>query len=155
VFLANLVLTPLDTEFLRLADKHKFAYTRFVDDIAISANGVDLRSFKSTFEAIIRKYHYEPAKGKTLFKDRSVPQIVTGLIVNDVLRPAPWFVRELQHIILGCWTKNAGVLAVAAANDCTVNELKASLNGKINFVRSVDKRMGNRLHSLMCQIVWP
>jgi RNA-directed DNA polymerase len=155
VFLGNLVLLKLDNDFLRLADRHGLSYTRFVDDITISANGKDLESFKAAFEGIILAHGYKPASGKTLFKPRSGPQIVTGLIVNDVLRPAPWFVRELKHAILGCWPKNEGVLRVAAANDCTVRELHASLNGKVSFVQSVDPKMGKSLYSLMCQILWP
>lgn len=155
LFLGNMVLSGLDNAFLSLTKKHGFAYTRFVDDITVSSRDKDLRDFKAAFEGIIVDSGFDPAPGKTIFKDRSKPQIVTGLIVNDVLRPSPWFLRELKRTIVDSWPENYGVERVAAANEVSVKGLRASICGKINFVRSVDKMKGNHLRQLLTQVKWP
>ncbi|HTS13970.1 MAG TPA: reverse transcriptase family protein [Candidatus Limnocylindrales bacterium] len=84
VALANLAMYRVDVRILRLARLHGFAYTRYVDDLAISG-GWRLLDFRRLVQRIVQEegFRINPAKVKTM--PAHTRQVVTGLIVNEKL----------------------------------------------------------------------
>lgn len=151
--MGNLSLELLDRDFMKLSHDNSLTYSRYVDDLTVSGNR-NLLDFKGAFETIVERYGYEVAPTKFTFTDRSKTQLVTGLVVNDILRPSTQFIRELRDTIKACWPENGGPANVAAAEDETLNGLRMSLRGKSLFVRSVHNKLGRRLLGLMAKINW-
>jgi RNA-directed DNA polymerase len=152
--LANLVFVPIDDRFQNFCRTRRFTYTRYVDDITISGN-CDLRPFQGIFVKFIEDGGFSVAENKVFFRGRHERQIVTGLLVNDKLRPTPLFTRELRHDLRNCWPGAAEPHLVAAAHHCFPRELYRKLWGRINFVRSIDNKLGRELRGLMAKIRWP
>ena len=84
-----------------------------------------------------------------VFRGRDRPQIVTGLTVNDKLRPVPSFVRDLVVLIKNCyWPDGPGLDVMAAAEGLKVQELKERIAGRIRHVRRFDPKEARRLTAL-------
>lgn len=145
--LGNLVLEPLDSAIMKLCRSRGFTYTRYVDDLTISGD-VDLRPYKGAFLDAIKALQYEAHPKKIRFSPRSEPQIVTGLIVNDRLRPTPDFTRDLKADIRRCWDGPSAVYAVAAEEGLTLDEFLRSLWGRVNHVKAVDPKLGRDIRGL-------
>jgi RNA-directed DNA polymerase len=152
--LANLVFVPIDRDFQIFSRKFELTYTRYVDDITLSGNR-DLRPFKDFCIRLVEKRGFSVADNKVFFRGRNVQQIVTGLIVNDKLRPTPNFLRDLRHDLRNCWPEAVGPSRVAAAHHCSPGELRRKLRGRIRFVHSIDPKLGRELRGLMVKIRWP
>jgi RNA-directed DNA polymerase len=152
--LANLVFVPIDRYFQAFSRRLGLTYTRYIDDITLSGNR-DLRPFKDICIRWVEKGGFSVADNKVFFRGRNERQIVTGLIVNDKLRPTPDFVRDLRHDLRNCWPEADGPSLVAAAHHCLPDELCKTLWGRINHVRSIDPKRGRELRGLMVKIRWP
>ena len=129
--LANLAFCDVDLRIRRICRQRGLIYSRYVDDIAISGPG-DFRELKGPFIECIRSGGYEVALRKVLFQSSAARQVVTGLVVNDKLRPTREFVRDLKHAIRLCIEHGASW--VAAVEGLRVGELKARLNGRASHV---------------------
>lgn len=150
-FLANLAFIPVDQQFLELCGRKSLNYSRYVDDIAISGK-CDFSELRGPFVNFIREGGYEVASKKVLFRPSSKRQVVTGLVVNEKLRPISEFITELKHNIRLCL--ELGPEIVAACEGMEVGELKASLTGRVGHVAQCDPRLGRRLRGLMCGVRW-
>jgi hypothetical protein len=147
-YIANHVLSPVDQRFATFCKGRGLGYTRYIDDIAVSGDR-DFRQFKGTFVQFIRDAGYEVALNKIVFCGRDRPQIVTGLTVNDKLRPVLSFVRELAMLIKNCyWPDGPGLEVMAAAEGLRVQELKERIVGRIQHVRRFDPKGACRLTAL-------
>lgn len=153
MLLGNLVLEPLDSEFKAISRRNNLDYSRYVDDLTISGNA-DLNPFRGAFSDIIHRHKYDISPKKFIFTGRNKPQMVTGIQVNSTMRPSTEFIRDLSDTIKDCWPEASGPAIVAAEMNKTLVGLKNSLFGKINFVRSVNKKIGNGLRGLMVKIQW-
>ena len=149
--LANVAFIPVDQQFLPLCKRRSLNYSRYVDDIAISGD-YDFSELKGPFVNFIREGGYEVALKKVNFRLSGKRQVVTGLVVNDKLRPTSEFVKELKHRIRLCM--ELGPELVAASEGQTVRELKASLTGRVGHVGQCDPRVGRHLRGLMCCVNW-
>ena len=129
--LANLAFAPGDTRFIELCSKRRLAYTRYVDDIAISGES-DFHDLRDRFVKIIESTGYGVANEKIRFMPKHDRQIVTGLIVNDRMRPTSEFIRELKHDIRLCLEH--GALTMAEAEGLTVTTMKNKLTGRVAHV---------------------
>ncbi len=149
--MVNLVLDSIDRKFYPLCKKRKFKYSRFVDDITISADS-DISSLKGLFTGFIESSGYSVSKYSHIKRNKA--QVVTGLVVNEKLRPTTMFVRQLKKDIRNCWPEEAGVDVIAGFYGFNVSELKNNLWGRINFVKSVNKKLGRSVRGLMTEIDW-
>ncbi len=152
--IANMVFRPVDKQLATYCRRHDLKYTRYVDDIAISGD-YNFKHLKGSIIGIIENNGYDIAIEKTVFAGRNRRQIVTGLIVNDTLRPSPEFSKLLRRTIKECWPEHLGPNEVAANNSLTIPELRRKLWGRINYVKSIDRKLGQRLRALMAKINWP
>jgi RNA-directed DNA polymerase len=149
--LANLAFSQGDSRFIALCRKRRLSYSRYVDDIAISGQ-CDFKDLKGPFCDAIRDAGYDIADSKLLFMPRHRRQIVTGLIVNDKLRPTDEFLKELRHDIQLCL--DFGAQHVAISKGVTIRTLKNQLTGKVAHVRHVDGVAGLALRGRLCGVDW-
>jgi RNA-directed DNA polymerase len=84
VAMANLAMHRVDVRLSRLALRHGFAYTRYVDDIAVSGSW-RLLDFRRLIQRIVEEegFRINPAKIKTM--TAGTRQVVTGIVVNEKL----------------------------------------------------------------------
>ena len=150
--LGNLAFLPVDARLLFLIRRHGFIYTRFVDDLTISGENV-LRSFKGTVIQEIGRGGYRTSLAALL--GRNEPQIVTGLIVNEKLRPSTEFIQQLKRDIRDCWPEEAGVEVVAANYGLTIPKLKRRFLGRISHIRQFNRKTAREVRGLMVKIRWP
>jgi len=149
--LANLAFIPADRRFLLLCKRKALNYSRYVDDIAISGD-YDFSELKGPFVSFIRDSEYDVAPKKVKFTLSGKRQVVTGLVVNEKLRPTSEFIRELKHNIRLC--RELGPELVADGEGQTVAELRACLTGRVGHVAQCDPGLGKRLRGLMCGVNW-
>lgn len=151
-YFANHALASADERFLAFCAPRRLRYTRYIDDLTISGNA-DLKRFRGTFLRFIRETGYRVAENKVTFCGRHQRQIVTGLLVNDRLRPAPSFIRELSILIKAAyWPGGPGLEIMADAEGVTLAGLKTRIAGKIAHVRRFDPREARRLRNLKFKI---
>lgn len=148
-FLANLVFEPADTRFVKLCKRHGLDFTRYVDDITVSGDR-DFRDLRGGLVQIITDVGYVVSAEKVLFRGRDKRQIVTGLVVNDRLRPTNEFIWALKRLLRECFSpEGVGIEVMAAEKGLTVKELRASIHGRINHLRIFDKRKTREVSALM------
>jgi RNA-directed DNA polymerase len=152
--LGNLCLEPMDSKYMAFCRKYGFAYTRFVDDITVSGNK-ELKPFRGTFIGFIADAGYQVAPHKIFFKGAHEQQLVTGLIVNQTLKPSPDFMRGLKKTLRQCWPENGGPEPVCTELGISIQELRMMLRGKIEFVFSIRKAEGRTLRAYLAGIKWP
>jgi RNA-directed DNA polymerase len=150
-FLANLVLEPADRRIDALCRKHNLAFTRYVDDIAISGN-TDLTKFHGVIVDAVCSCGYEIAPNKIHYKRRHETQLVTQLCVNQNLRPTKAFIKAVSKTIWECL--EVGAEEVASEQGILVNALKNSLTGKVAHIRRSDANIGDKLRKRLFGIDW-
>ncbi len=150
-FLANLALEPADRRIDALCRKHNLAFTRYVDDMAISGDR-DLTQFQGTIIKAVNDCGYAIAPEKIRYMGRDVPQVVTKLCVNDKLRPTREFMASVKAEIWECL--NAGAATVAAERGVQLRNLKNSLTGKVSHIRGADLEEGRNLRGMLCGVDW-
>ena len=150
--IVNIVLGLIDNKFNKFCNKNDFQYTRFVDDITISGDK-DLRPFKNAFTGFIESMHYPISSYVPL--DRSRRQVVTGLVVNEKIRPTSTFIQQLKTDIKSGWPGRNEMELVANDYGLSINELKNNIWGRISFIKSIDKKIGREIRGLMTKVIWP
>jgi RNA-directed DNA polymerase len=150
-FLANMALVLEERLNLKWCHSHDLEYTRFVDDIAISGDW----DFTNQIQAFISRIEVGPyriAPAKVFARRQGQRQIVTGLVVNDKLRPTKAYIAQLKHDI---WLSlEFGAEQIADAEGTTVAKLKNRLNGRIAHLRRFDDTEARHLSDLMYGIDW-
>jgi hypothetical protein len=149
--LANLAFSPGDDRFIRICRRRHLHYSRYVDDIAVSGD-CDFCDLRGPFMQAIRLAGYDVAEEKIRFMRAGTRQIVTGLLVNERIRPTRQYLADLRRTIRLCM-KN-GAQSVADCNGVSVGTLKSQLTGRVAHVRHVDERLGARLRGLLCGVDW-
>jgi len=149
--IVNIVLNKIDRNLYYYCKRHKFKYTRFVDDITISAD-CDLRGYKNKFSDGILAVGYKISKYSALPKTKA--QVVTGLTVNRQARPTKAYLKQLKDDIKSGWPENDMMQLTADMYGLTMNQLRANIWGRINFVKSINKKHGRQMRSLMTKVLW-
>lgn len=149
--LANLAFLPIDDQLLKATRTNRFTYTRFVDDITISGSK-NLIGFKGAVNRLIRSGGY--ATSLDTLTGRNKPQIVTGIVVNDKMRPAREFVNHLKAQIRACWPENAGPELVADDEGFSVARLRNRFLGQIAHVGRFNKKLTREIRGLMVKVIW-
>jgi len=150
--ITNIVLSKIDQTFCKFSKRYRIDYSRFVDDITFSGS-IDLRPFKNIFYDTIGLANYSVSKYSVA--DKSKPQIVTGLVVNNKINPTHKFIQQLKDDIKSGWPENATIEFVADEQGLTMKELRNNILGRISFVRSINNKLGRELRGLLVKVVWP
>lgn len=149
--LANLAFSGGDNRFIRICRRLHLEYSRYVDDIAVSGD-YDFHDLRGPFVDAIVASGYTVAEEKIRFAPGSRRQVITGLTVNQQLRPTKAFVASLKEDIRLCL--DMGAATVADIHGLAVPKLKAQLSGRVAHVRHVDSKLGSRLRGMLCGIDW-
>jgi retron-type reverse transcriptase len=140
VVMCNLVLRRLDQKIERICAQHKFSYTRYIDDITIS--GADhLANYRDMIRDSILDFGYQISENK--LTPVSGCQVVTGLVVNENLRPTNEFLDSLIETLKAC--VNGHLQEICTADDTTPQQLITSLRGQISHARQFQPEKAKKL----------
>lgn len=151
--LANLVFLPIDKRFVSFCERRSLAYTRYVDDITVSGN-MNLKPFKGIFLQFVQEAGFKVSVQKMKFCGRDKQQIVTGLVVNDRIRPTREFVRRLKKDIRNAWPDALGMEMASSMLGLSVMEFYHNLWGRISFTKSIDCKLGRNIRALLTKVDW-
>jgi RNA-directed DNA polymerase len=150
--LANLCALHLDFRLAGLAEVLGGAYTRYADDIAISA-GDDLRrrsgAVSSLVAAIAKEERFEVNHHKTRVMHRSARQRLTGIVVNDKPNVARHDYDALKATLHNCVRHGP-----AAQNREGHPAFRDHLLGRIAHVRSLNLHRAEKLMRVFEKIHW-
>lgn len=149
MLLSNLSFLAIDSRMIAHCKRHNLNYSRYVDDIAVSGD-YNFRSHLDAFSTYIVEHGYAVAKKKTLIMPQGTEQIVTGLSVNENMRPTKEYISLLRDNIDDCIELGAGV--VADSLGFTITALKAKLAGRVNYVSQYDRARGVALGRKLYQL---
>lgn len=150
--LANFLTINLDKDLERLAQKLDMRYTRYADDITFSGLQKNCPITPRSIEDIIYKHGFRPNKSKTRIRYKGSKMMVTGLTVgNGVHVPKEYrkqIFRELH------FAKKYGPFDHCQRVDNDKGYFREWLLGRIMFVRSIDKKSGDKMLTLFNNINW-
>ncbi len=145
-FVANLVLFGLDSRVAALARERGLRYTRYVDDLALSADW-DCRELVPRFEKIVQSAGFTVAREKTRVQDRSDEQVVTGLAVNDTLRLSAEYKLAtrtyIERVIADFDTQPAAARRL----------LQSVIQGHIGYARKIERAFAGEIQFLAAPIL--
>jgi RNA-directed DNA polymerase len=142
--ITNLLCRRLDARLAGFARKHGFTYTRYADDLTLSARdpGADIGAALAVLHKVARAEGWEVHPDKVRVQRQGSRQEVTGVIVNERLGVDRRVLRRFRALLhqIGKtgpagkhWNGNPDVLGAAA--------------GFASFVRMVDPTRGAALQA--------
>lgn len=134
-FLSNVIALDLDTKLRNLCGKISAGHTRFFDDITISG-GRELEGIyqEGVVDKIIQHEGFLLNMEKKHIAHCTEIQYATGLIVNDRLDLSDLFIEKIKYEI------EDGLCFF-------VPEHRRSVQGSINFVKSINRETGLMLEN--------
>lgn len=81
--ISNIVMYDFDVELIHFAEENGFRYSRYADDIYISAMCRLPDSLPDTLDMILTKYGFGINRKKTWFKSKKAHRTVTGIVLTD------------------------------------------------------------------------
>ncbi|MCA9319456.1 MAG: RNA-directed DNA polymerase [Planctomycetes bacterium] len=140
--LANLAFFPADQRFRRVSAKRGLVYTRYLDDLALSGDE-DFKELRGPLVEALTLEGFQVAAEKVAFMGRHEPQVVTGLVVNDRLRPTRAFREALIAEINDCQIEGLGARSDRLGTN--PQRLRARLLGQIRHLARFDPAPARRL----------
>lgn len=150
--LANLICRRLDRRMAGLARAFGATYTRYADDLTFSGGKDlrrDLRSFLKCTTRILEEEGLKPAQPKLQVRRRGNRQQICGLVVNERLNVPATERRLLRAILHNCVRSGP-----STQNSAQVDDLRAHLRGRIEFVRAANPQQGERLLEQFARVDW-
>ena len=146
--LANLAFASADKTLLDLAEYHDLSYTRYIDDLALSADW-DFRGLRNDIAGAVHDLGLRVKRGVVCFTPAERDQIVVGLRVNTTIEPSPKWLQELRTELEGCVQDGP-----SACDDGTHRSYRLHLKGKVDFAWDANREIGRELKSLYGRIDW-
>lgn len=151
--LSNLVCRRLDRRLSGIGQKMQFEYSRYADDITFSSQNPQMVQLLPFLQEVIREEGFVVKAPKTRIQRSGGQQKVTGIVVNCRPNIARKEIRTLRAILHNCKTgdlrqqarKYAEIRGVTNPQNYSLSSFKASLRGKINHVRLVNREIGESL----------
>ncbi|MCP5086632.1 MAG: RNA-directed DNA polymerase [Rhodobacteraceae bacterium] len=145
--LANLAAYRLDCRLAGLAARFDLNYTRYADDLAFSGDKKCVRAVAAIAPKIVTAEGFTVNPQKTRLRLAHQRQVVTGLVVNQLLN-IPRRDFDLLKAEIHALKQNAGP---ARSDPRTLSRLE----GKIAWVEQVNLRRGAKLRRAFNQVVSP
>lgn len=132
-YLGNLVLLGFNSDMQRIAKMFNCTYSILVDDVTISGNRA--RAVIEPTRKTLREYGYLVKNRKTEIIPSHKRQVVTGYVVNTEVSVSKEYIKTIEKEIR------------TAVSEKGLKDFKliASLYGKIQFIRKVKPKRGNKL----------
>lgn len=151
-YLSNVVCLKLDKRISELAIKYGASYTRYADDITLSAN-TDISNIIPVVEKIVTDEGFSLNNKKTRVLYEYQRQEVTGLLVSgNKVRVDKKYIKKFKQEIYYC--KKYGVADHLRHIKCDKRFYKEHMYGKAYFVNMVDTNLGQRIIKELDSIVW-
>ena len=150
--LSNIVCYKLDKRLNGLAKKFDANYTRYADDITFSANYNIFEMLPLIREILIDEgFLINERKTRLLYKHQR--QEVTGLVVNGKsVRVNRKYIKDFKKELYYC--KKYGVSSHREHISDDKSFYKEHMYGKAEFVRMIDKELGEKLFLELGTINW-
>ena len=160
--IANEIMQPVDEDIERFCRKYRLAYSRFIDDIAISGK-YDLRECRAeeAIGQILTKHHFKIAKNKSAYGRLDVAPVrervgecwqqlaITGIrLKGDHLDPSPKYIGELERIIA-----DHASLAADGPFDGPLH-MQSEVFGKVYYACSLNSGRRRTLLGRMKEVDW-
>jgi hypothetical protein len=139
--LANLAAFRLDRRLTGLAAAIGARYTRYADDLVLSADHY-LRAPQAMIAAIAADEGFRVKPGKTRVMGRGARQSVTGIVVNERVNVARVEYERLKAVLHHARLDGPGGLD------------PAHVLGRIAWVESLNAARGAKLRAAFAQITW-
>lgn len=150
--LANLAVRRLDARLSGWADAADARYTRYADDLSFSG-GAELSRRSDAFvrgvARIVAAEGHELNERKTRVRRPGERQSVTGVVVNDRLNLARRDLDQLKAILHNC-----AVHGPESQNRAGHADFRAHVQGRLNWVESLNPERAARLRRDFERIVW-
>jgi RNA-directed DNA polymerase len=151
--ISNIICRRMDKRFVRLGRTCAFSYSRYADDIAISSNNLHLNQMIPFFTKIINEEGFAVNHAKTLVMRNAKRQKITGVVVNEKTNAPREEIRKLRAVIHNCFQngtysemcKWADQEKHCPDNQYSQSKFRASLLGRINYVRLLNPQKGEQL----------
>ena len=132
---SNLATVNLDQEVWQWAKSQRMKYTRFVDDITLSASQPIKLETLWHLTALCKKHNFQLNPSKTKFYEEEDTKIVTGLQVGSTVSIPKAFFQVLDHD-LERLQKTVEVSTMLEGNRTAdfIKRYKQQVHGKINFI---------------------
>jgi RNA-directed DNA polymerase len=151
--ISNIVCRRMDKRFVRLGQACAFSYSRYADDIAISSNNLHLNQMIPFFTQIIDEEGFAVNHTKTIVMRNAKRQKITGVVVNEKTNAPREEIRKLRAVIYNCFQngthsemrKWADQEKHCPDNLYSQSKFRASLLGRINYVRLLNPQKGEQL----------
>lgn len=137
--LLNLVLAPVDAAIASLSDGAGATYTRYADDIAVSAD-TPLGQVLRQVEFILKSHGFRINGRKRRDWGPDEHPKITGIVLASSLQPDPEFLKALTAELL-----------CAEHGNWRISERE--LQGKIAWVQALDRQLGAQLASRHARLV--
>lgn len=97
--LSNAILYNFDEKVTKLCEEHSVTYTRYADDISISGDNKDdmVKIQKKITEILQNDYGFKINQKKNKFASKSMRHKVTGIVVNEKVKPSRHWMKKLQQ----------------------------------------------------------
>ncbi len=151
-YLSNVVCLKMDKRISELAKKYGASYTRYADDITLSAN-TDISNIIPAVEKIVidEGFFVNDKKTRVLFEYQR--QEVTGLLVSgNKVRVNKKYIKKFKQEIYYC--KKYGVADHLRHIKCDKRFYKEHMYGKAYFVKMVDANLGRTIIKELDSIAW-
>ena len=140
--ISNIFMKPFDEHIGSFCTEHNIRYSRYADDLtfSFSQSKLDLEKLilqkvKSELQSLSDRFVLNESKTK-VFK-RSDRQIVTGIVVNEVIQTPKDYRKKIRQEVF--YIKKFGLRSHLQQTNNNKGNYLNHLLGKINFALSVNK----------------
>jgi RNA-directed DNA polymerase len=149
---ANLMCLDLDEELGQLASEYDCHYTRYADDLAFSGdrNVPPIDRIKS----VLRKSGFRLSPDKRKYSKNGQAHFVTGLSISN--KNGPFVPKKFKHRLRQelHYAEKYGIKDHSnRTNYFSVMQCINSIDGRINFLKSVEPNLGFKLRALWYEIL--
>ena len=145
--ISNLIFNIVDLKILKLANKYKLDYTRYVDDLSFSTNDIkfkkNIENFLNELNILIIDNGFRINKSKTRLIYSNSKQEVTGLTVNRIINSNKLFIKNTRAMAHSLYKNDKFMID---GQEGTINQLE----GRFSFINQLDKynnQLSRRLKS--------
>jgi len=139
--LCNALLLRLDRRLAGLARRFAFAYTRYADDLTLSGDDLGVvHKLRAAAERIVRDEGFQINRAKTRIRRKSARQVVTGVVVNDIVGLSRQERRRLRAAIHQLGRETDPIRRA---------EAEARVRGKLAYLQMLNPAQAEKLRERM------
>lgn len=150
--LSNLLSKDMDDEIAAYCAANGFTYSRYADDITISSRDWDKRPSVNDVRQIVEKHGFRLNHKKTKMRHKGQKMEVTGLTIDKGVHVPKKYRNEILRELYFCEKLTPTVHSKNKYPDKMF--YKEWLLGRIQYVRSVDQEIGDKMLDRFNKLDW-